>query len=364
MWSAVMSDSIYKDLAKRLDATPNGFTQTESGIELRLLAKIFRPEEARLASNMRWSHEPATEIAARAGIDPAVALGALKAMRKKGLVSGKKVDEQPVFGLEPFMVGIYENQLGRMDEEMAQLFEQYFVEVKGGSMIMELPAIHRVVPVEKSIPIGIEIFPYERAAEMLNAAQSWGARECICRVQQRLVGKGCDSEVNCLIFSSEKNVFDRSELTKAISKEEALEILNRAQQAGLIHTTGNYQDDVSYICNCCTCCCGIVRGVSEFGNHSAIARSDFLASVDSDICSGCEECLDRCKFGALSVPENSCVVDRALCVGCGLCVAECLSEALELVRRPEEETLLTPKDENEWFEERVRNRHISLHDVL
>ena len=89
-----MTDTVYKQLAERLDALPNGFTPTESGIELRLLAKIFTPEEARLASLLRLTHEPASEIALRAGTDPAATLDILKAMRRKGLISGRKSEGQ------------------------------------------------------------------------------------------------------------------------------------------------------------------------------------------------------------------------------------------------------------------------------
>ena len=262
------------------------------------------------------------------------------------------------------MVGIYEEQIGRMDEELAALFDGYFVEARGGVMISAKPALHRVIPVEKSIPIDITIFPYEREAELLDKAQSWGARDCICRLQQRLIGKGCDSEVSCLLFAPARHVFDRSKVTRAITKEEAFEILDQAQNDGLIHSTGNYQDDVSYICSCCSCCCAIMRGVIEFGNHAAVARSDFLATVDPEVCSGCEQCLDRCKFGALSVCEDTCAVDRTRCVGCGLCIAECSTGALTLERRPEPEVSPPPQNEAVWLKERAANRHISLRDIL
>ena len=360
-----MAEDVYRKLARRLDAIPNGFSATESGVELRLLAKIFTPEEAALAAVMRLTREPAADIAARAGMDTDVAYRMLKGMVRKGLIRIKKGKGQFTFGLMPFVVGIYEEQLPRMDEELAALFEQYYQETRGGAITRAAPAVHRVIPVEEAVPFDLEIFPYERATELLEGAKAWGVRNCICRVQQRLVGEGCDHPVeNCLVLAPVEGVFDHSKVDRAITKEEALRILRQAEEAGLVHCPGNYRDGVHYICNCCTCCCGILRGVAEFGIPTAIARSDFRAVVDAEVCVGCGDCVERCQFGALAVPEDVCVVDHARCVGCGLCVIVCPTDALSLERRPEGEAPLLPANRNEWMAQRAKDRGISILDVL
>ncbi|MBC7249663.1 MAG: 4Fe-4S binding protein [Anaerolineae bacterium] len=360
-----MSEDVYRQLAQRLDAIPNGFPATESGVELRLLAKLFTPEEAILAAVMRLSREPAADIAARAGVDPNIAYRTLKRMARKGLIRAQKGEGQLVFGLMPFAVGFYEEQLPRMDEELAALFEQYYQETQGGAIIRDAPPVHRVIPVEEAIPFDLEIFPYERASELLEGAKAWGVRDCICRVQQRLVGKGCDHPVeNCLVFAPVESAFDHSEVTRAITKEEALRILHEAEEAGLVHSTANHRDQHFYICNCCTCSCGILRGVAEFGIPTAIASSDFHAVVETEVCAGCGDCLERCQFGALSVPEDVCVVDYARCVGCGLCATVCPTGALHLERRPEGEAPPLPADIKEWTSQRAQARGLSLSDVL
>ncbi len=281
-----MTEDVYRKLAQTLDAIPNGFPATESGVELRLLAKIFSPEEAALASVMHLKKEPADQIAARAGEDPKVVRRTLKTMVRKGQIMVGRRDRQLTFGLMPFAVGIYEEQLPRLDKEMAELFEEYFLEAQG-FIAKYSPPIHRVVPVEEAIPANIEIYPYERATELLEGAKSWGVRDCICRVQQKLVGKGCDRPVeNCLVFAPVEGIFAGNETTRAITKEEALKILGEAEDAGLVHSPGNYQDGNHYICNCCTCCCGVLRSISEFSVPSAVASSDFMAVVDADLCAG------------------------------------------------------------------------------
>jgi ferredoxin len=360
-----MSKAVYRKLAQRLDALPNGFPTTESGVELALLAKLFTPEEATLAATMRLTREPADAIAERADVDPDAAYRRLKAMARKGLVRIKRGKGALLFGLMPFAVGFYEEQLPRLDEELAMLVERYFQETRGAGIAEHTPALQRVIPVEESIPFELEIFPHERASDLLENAKSWGVRDCICRVQQRLVGKGCDHPVeNCLVFAPVEGAFDHSEVDRAISKEEALSILRQAEEAGLIHSTGNYVGPHYYICNCCTCCCGIMRGVSEFGVPTAIAKADFHAVIDVDACIGCGDCVERCQFNALSVPDDVCVVDEAGCVGCGLCATVCPTDALHLERRPEGEISPPPADVREWGQRRARERGISLAEVL
>ncbi|MBU1877668.1 MAG: 4Fe-4S binding protein, partial [Chloroflexi bacterium] len=318
-----MSKNVYRQLAQTLDAIPNGFPSTESGVELRLLAKIFAPEEAALATVMRLDLEPAGVIAARAGVKPETVTSNLKAMARKGQIRAGRRSGELAFGLLPFAVGIYEEQLPRLDAELATLFEQYYQEAQG-SFTRYAPPIHRVIPVEEAVPAGVEIYAYEQATALLENAQAWGVRDCICRVQQQLVGKGCDRPVaNCLSFAPVPGVFDHSEVTRAISKEEALRLLHEAEEAGLVHSPGNYRDGHFYICNCCTCCCGVLRGVAEFGHPTAVASSGFLAVVDDEACIGCGDCLARCQFGALAVPDDLCLVDAVRCVGCGLCASAC-----------------------------------------
>jgi electron transport complex protein RnfB len=360
-----MTEDVYRKLARRLDAIPNGFSATESGVELRLLAKIFTPDEAALAAVMRLTRESAADIAARAGVDADLAYRTLKGMARKGLIRFKKGEGQLLFGLMPFVVGFFEEQLPRMDAELAALFEQYLQETQGGSIVRDAPAVHRVIPVGEAIPVDLEIFPYERATKLLEGAKSWGVRDCVCRVQQQLVGKGCDRPIeNCLVFAPVEGAFDHSEVDRAITKEEVLRILHEAEEAGLVHSTGNYRDGHNYICNCCTCCCGVLRSVAEFGVPTTAVRSDFHTVVDAETCIGCGDCIERCQFGALSVPEDVCVVDYDRCVGCGLCAMACPTDALYLERRPEGEVPPPPADIKEWMVQRAQERGISIFDVL
>ena len=359
-----MHEEIYRKLAERLDAIPNGFPATKSGVERKLLAKIFTPDEAVLALGMRVSSDPVERIAERAHVDVREAGRLLRDMARRGLVRVKRRDRQLVFGLMPFIVGFYEEQLPRMDEELAGLVEAYLQEAHE-AFYGKGPSVHRVIPVERAIPFELEIFPHEGAVQLVEKAKSWGVRKCICRVQQRLVGRACHHEVeNCLLLAPMEGAFARSEITRPIAKEDALRILEESEEAGLITNTANHREGIYYLCNCCSCCCGVIRGLTEFGIPAAVAKSDFRITLDAEACTGCGACEERCYFGALSTVDGHCEVRDGWCVGCGLCVSACPLGALVLERRPTGEVPAPKETIKEWMSERAERRGIATADVL
>ena len=354
------TNPVYKKLAQLLDTIPNGFPATKSGVELKLLAKLFTPGDAALALQLKLTPQSAEQIAKSAGGDPQALEENLKSMKDKGLIRMKRGEKGPVFGLMPFVVGIYEMQIGRMDEEMARLFEEYYKEAYHQVMAAK-PSIHRVIPVEQAVQVGVAVLPYERASDILSQAQSWGVMDCICRVQQKLVGKGCEHPVNiCMVFSKKPNAYDKAKVIKPLTKEGALEVLRRAEEAGLVHTAGNHLGDIDYICNCCACGCAILRGAAEFGMLSIVEPSAFQISVNEDSCVGCELCIDRCQFKALSMTDGICKVDLQRCFGCGICVSSCADGAFSLVPRSTEQVKSPPGSLAEWMMERAAVRGLDI----
>ena len=361
-----MNYDAYRKLAHKLDAIPNGFPQTESGIELRLLAKIYTQEEAALASEMQLIPERPEQIAQRIGLDSVEATALLQEMVRKGLIRVIDEEKQYKFGLMPWVVGVYEEQLGRLDEEFVRLFDEYVLEAALGwaQLFNTLPSIEKIIPVEKSIPVDVQIFPYEQASALLTNAKSFGVRKCICKVNRALVGEPCKYPVEvCLLFAPTEEAFDHPPDTRAITKDEALRILRETEEAGLIHSSSNVREGHSYICNCCTCCCGFMRGLSLFGIENSIAKSDYHATANSEMCTGCGTCVKRCQFGAPSLLDDRSNVNQKLCVGCGQCVMTCPSGAMTLVRRPEIRISQTPRDMEEWAMERAQNRGIPTEEL-
>ena len=360
-----MEKNSYKKLAERLDALPNGFPATDDGAELRLLAKIFTPEEAEMASQLRLTREVPQQIAQRLGRETAEVRALLKGMVRKGLITAGRTEGGLGYGLMPFVVGIYEMQLGNMDQELAELFEDYFQEAFT-EMLRVKPQVHRVIPVNESIKVDMEIRPFESALDLINSAKAWGVQDCICRKQKALIGDPCEHPLDvCMTFSDMPEAFNGNPVVHAQTREEALATLKRAAEAGLVHSVSNNQKGIYYICNCCTCSCGVLRGMAEVGIANVVAHSSFINQVDEMLCNGCETCLAYCQFDALVMGDDGIVqVNTVRCVGCGVCVPQCPNEALGMVLRPEEDLIMPPETIKEWGTRRAAERGIDLADVL
>jgi electron transport complex protein RnfB len=359
-----MIQNPYKVLAERLDALPNGFPPTDDGAELRLLAKLFTPEEAALAAQLRLTRETPEQIAARIGGDADALAKQLKVMARRGLIGAGRAEDGMGYRLMPFVVGFYEMQCSTMDAELARLFEDYYRRTFGKALTAQ-PPVHRIIPVGKTVQNDMEVRPFESAAEIVNSARAWGVLDCICRKQKALIGEACEHPIDmCMTMSQIPDAFATVPGIRALTREEALATLRRAAEAGLVHAVSNNQKGLWYICNCCACSCAILRGMAELGMANVVARSAFVNRVDDALCIGCELCIERCQFNALTMDDKIARVNETRCVGCGVCVLACDQDAILLVRRPADQVLPPPLTENDWRAERAAARGFKLDAVM
>src|SRR4030067_1236324 len=169
----VAMDDPYQRLAERLNTIPNGYPSTPEGLELEILRRIFTPEEAALAAQLKLTLETAGQVAERLGSDPGEMRALLKTMVRKGQIDARPLEKELGFRLMPFIVGIYEAQVGNLDGELAAIFERYYKQALGAALSMQ-PPIHRVVPIGASVKVDMEIRPYESVAELVAGDQRWG----------------------------------------------------------------------------------------------------------------------------------------------------------------------------------------------
>lgn len=346
---------VYRRLARRLDALPHGFPATGSGVELRILRKVFEPADAELALLLRPWPEPPEAIARRARRPADEVRARLESMADRGQIGAGLGSRGPRFSLIPFVVGIYEFQLERMDRELADLFEEYapsLMRTLGG----HAPAVARVVPVNAPIEARPRILPHDDLRAMLERARSFRVAPCICRKERALEGHPCSHTLEtCLAFSTRENAYERYPPGgRVIDRAEALRVLSAAEDEGLVHCTYNVRDEPMFVCNCCSCCCGFLRGVKEFHAPHFLARSSVVAHVDADACGSCGACVDRCPMEAIADAGDGHEVRAERCIGCGVCATGCPAEAIRLRERPDAE--LPPAGLMDWVVERTSSR--------
>ncbi len=357
-----MSDEIYHKLAKILDTLPNGFPATDSGVEIKLLKKIFRPEDIELFCDLRLSFETPQQIADRAGRPVEGLAEHLTEMRERGQIMGVDIGGVKLFKMVPWAFGIYEFQRPHMDRELAEMCEEFGM-VYGKQFFSNKPQLMQVVPVEKEIPNAQQALPYEQVSNIIENSQSFAVFDCICKKEKKLLDDGCDKPLEvCMGYAPIPSVFDDSDRYRAISKEEAYAVLNKAEEAGLVHLTWNVERGHFFICNCCGCCCGVLRSINELGIDAGnVINSYYYAQIDADVCAACGTCKDeRCQVNAIEEGDAAYRVIREKCIGCGLCVTTCPTEAMTLVRKQPQEIVAPPKDEMAWFEERGRQRGVDF----
>jgi Fe-S-cluster-containing hydrogenase component 2 len=348
-------NEVYSRLREHLDRLPSGFPATESGVEIRILKKLFTPEEAELATQVSMRLDPAGKIAARAGLPEAEAASRLKEMSRKGLIfSIEEPGRPPVYMAAQFVIGIWEYHVNDLDPDLIADMEEYMPALSR-TAFDTFPQL-RTIPVGKSIGAGLEVMPYEQAEEIVRRQTKFLVAPCICRREHKMKGEGCDKLPEaCLVFGWGADYYERNGLGRQITLEETLEILKKAEADGLVLQPGNSQEIVN-ICCCCGDCCLVLKSLKRLPAPAAALVSPFVARLDREICVGCETCIERCQMDALAMADGAAVLNPERCIGCGLCVSTCPSGALMLERKPPELQPVVPKNAREAFELRAKAR--------
>jgi Pyruvate/2-oxoacid:ferredoxin oxidoreductase delta subunit len=322
-----MSKDVYERLRVYLDNLPGGFPSTESGVELKILEKLFTPKEAEMTMCLTAGPEPASVIAGRSGMDESEAAEFLESMARKGLIFRMRAGEDTYYMAAMFVIGIYEFTLNDLDRELAELMDEYIPE------LTLVPKQVRVVPVGAAVDTTQNVASYDMVRELVKDQSLASVAPCICRKEKGLLGSECSRPLEtCLEFGVVAQYYIENGLAREISIEEALGILDRAEESALVLMTNN-SVDMMHICCCCSCCCGILRVLSSFERPADEVQATFQASIDPDLCASCGTCIERCQVEAITEREEYMEIDTVRCIGCGLCLSTCSEEAVSLVER-------------------------------
>ena len=215
--------------------------------------------------------------------------------------------------------GIMEGILSNREQcdahpELGACFEEY-TRIRVGMLAPVLGNgvnFMRVMPVMSAIENDTHKASYDELSTLIEKAWAISVGPCSCRRSRRLMGEGCGhlEEDMCLYLNDNAVSFSKSGEHRLISKEEAYEILRRAEDNGLVHEVNQAPgfDDVTAICNCCGCSCYALRIAEMFRSPNGVS-SNFLARVDKDKCVACGQCVENCQTNAVRLGQKRCLAD-------------------------------------------------------
>lgn len=192
-----------------------------------------------------------------------------------------------------------------------------------------------LIEINEQVDAGTEVMPYELVEDMLSKNDHFAVIPCQCRYAGELAGEPCKvatPDMGCLATGKGAVMLAASGLATAMTRDEARAFLERTERAGLVHNTSNSKggEHLTFICNCCSCHCGVLKPVKEHGIQM-IQPGNFQPHVEPATCVGCEACVNACQMGAVSLGDDAvAVVDRARCIGCGACAFNCEAGAIKL----------------------------------
>jgi Pyruvate/2-oxoacid:ferredoxin oxidoreductase delta subunit len=361
---------VYERLREKINLWPIRTSRTKEVIEI--LKILFNEEEAEFLTHFTAPYqdpETVEQMAEKTGKNVENVQVIVNRLVSRGLIFKftSKSDGKVYYSLMPMVPGIFEfyfSSGGDSPEKrrVGELFERNYM--SGGGL--EAGASNypwaRVMPIEKTITVNKEIssghmiLPFEKMSEFIKTSRKIAVINCACRTKKK-----CEHPLEtCMVFDYYADYMVERGFGKYLTIEEALQLLEETERAGLVHSTINTQTRPQFICNCCTCACMILRGLTELHNPRAIAKSNFIPERDGKLCTLCRKCVTICPMKANlyhaphdKEPERIIFLEER-CIGCGLCAYHCPNGAIKMVKVRNFVPEMTPREAFERVEaERV-----------
>jgi electron transport complex protein RnfB len=352
-----MSQDIYRQVQERLDLHSMGFPATESGIEIDILKYLFTKEDAAMFLTLTPAVKTPQAIAELVNQPVEDTAALLDDMAQRGLIFRLKKNGVSKYGSIAFVHGIFEFQVKTLKPDLAKMAGQYFEEAFDSAMQKSAEYFLRVIPVNQSIEVTNNVASYDDAVQILKSKDKIIITDCICRKRAHVIDEGCGKQMEaCFMFGSMGQYYLDSDMGREISITEAIEILEKCHEEGLVTQAATSQNPTG-MCNCCGDCCGVLRAIGLHPEPASMVFSNHLITADTNECIGCEVCLERCQMDALTLNEDEVVeISENRCIGCGLCVTTCPTDALSLIEKPEKEMRLPPETMGEQMMEMAKKR--------
>ncbi len=289
-----------------------------------IFEKMVNMEEAEILLELP---SPSDEIAEKLNLDKETVDAMIRILYQKGLA----IPTSKGYFLPRAIGQLHDTALTdpNLTTELADLWQEFSEEEWFPDHAEELAGAEekfmRILPAWKAIQTSSTIVPGEDVRQIIQESERVAVAPCPCRIRARL----CDGPIDtCLQLNKAADYVSQRGTGRLVSKEEAIEILGRSEEAGLIHTAPPF----SVVCSCCTCCCNMLRPLDKAGKVSeGMIKSSYRSIINEELCTECGLCVERCRFGAIETKNGKIIIDTEKCFGCGSCVVICPVEgALKL----------------------------------
>ena len=356
-------------LTDRINLFPQGAPPSE--LLQRILGVLMNEGEAELVSLLpvRPFQAQAAERAWRK--DAAETVRILQDLASRAiLLDMEQPDGTVLYMLPPPMAGFFEFSLmrvrGDLDQKvLSELYHQYLTDEE--EFLTDLMArpetnVGRTFVNEAALRMQEErmdspdidrtmhVLDYERASHVIQTASHIGISMCYCRHKKQHLGTACDAPMDiCMTFGGTASSLMKHGHARGVDEVEGMRLLEQAYEHNLVQFGENVRNQVSFICNCCGCCCEALTAARRFAFQNPINTTNFLPEVRADACTGCGKCVAVCPVEALGLVSandpaklnrKKARLDERVCLGCAVCVRVCPTGALKLKKR--EQRVITP----------------------
>lgn len=339
----------YRRLTERLNRFPQGAPPSRT---LRaILGVLVSEREADLLARLPIRPFSARKAARAWEMSPAATCRQLHALASRALLVDIERDDGEIFyALPPPMAGFFEFALMRVRDDidqhlLSELYYQYLNVEEDFIKELFLGCETRLGRVFVQEPVltsdqAVHVLDYERASHVIASASHVAAGLCYCRHKMQHLNRACDAPMEiCMTFGTVAASLTRHGFARRIETTEALDLLRQAWESNLVQCGENVREGVTFLCNCCGCCCEAMLAARKFGHLHPVHTTGFLPVVDQEKCSGCRRCAKACPIQAISV-DRVAKADHSVCLGCGVCARACGRQAIALRRGAER--VITP----------------------
>jgi ferredoxin len=341
----------YNSLAQRLNRFPQGAPPTE--LLFKILKVLFSEREAELVSLLPLRPFTDKKAAAIWKLNLSDARVILNDLADRGILLDFEQDGNTTYILPPPMAGFFEFSMMRYRKDidqkvLSELFYQYlnveedFIKdlfLNGETQLGRAFVNEGVLTNENAL----HVLDFERASEVIKTASQIGIGVCYCRHKMEHIGKNCSAPMDiCMTFNGPAESLIRHGIARKVEVSEGLDLLNKAQDYNLVQLGENAQEGVSFICNCCGCCCEGLIAAKKFGFLNPVHTTNFIPEIIEEKCTGCGKCVSLCPVEAMTLVTASdphkpgkkkAKLDKDQCLGCGVCLKGCNVDALKLKSR-------------------------------